>query len=266
MVLNKKVAVVFAANGAISSAVAKSFAQEGAIVYLTGRNEAALKSLAENIRQSGGIVKTAVVDACDEQAIDQFFQTLIREQNRLDIVFNGIGIRPSKSSYGTPASTLSFEHFMKPIEVHVGSQFLTARLAAKYMMQTESQGTILTLTSSLSRLKVPFMTGFLAACTAIEGLTRGLAAEYGRNGIKVICLNPTALYGTRTIEETTEANARLIGVSPEQWNAQLSQQYLLGRSPSLQEVGDMAAFLASDKGVVLNSHVVDIDAGSIMVI
>ena len=266
MILNKKVAVIFAANGAISSAVAKSLAREGAIVYLTGRNKAELEILAETIRQSGCSAKSTVVDACDEQAIDQFLQKVVEEQNQLDVVFNGIGIRPSESSYGTPTSLLSFEHFMKPIEVHVGSQFLTSRLAAKYMIQTECQGTILTLTSSLSRMKVPFMTGFLAACTAIEGLTRGLATEYGRNGIKVICLNPTALYGTRTIKETTEANAKLMGVSPGQWNAQLSQQYLLGRSPSLQEVADVAAFLASDKGAVLNSHIIDVDAGSIMVI
>jgi len=266
MVLNRKVAAIFAANGAISSAVAKSFSQEGAIVYLTGRNIAELENLAEKIRQSGGIAKTAVVDACDEDAIDHFLKTVVEEQNQLDIVFNGIGVRPSDSGYGTPTSMLAFEQFMKPIEVHVGSQFLTSRLAAKYMIQTESCGTILTLTSSLSRMKVPFMTGFLAACTAVEGLTRGLATEYGRNGIKVICLNPTALYETRTIKETTEANAKLMGISPEQWNAQLSQQYLLGRSPTLQEVGEVAAFLASDKGAVLNSHIIDVDAGSMMVI
>ncbi len=266
MVLNKKVAVVFAANGAISSAVAQSLAQEGATVYLTGRDETALGELAQTIQAAGGKAKTAVVDACNETAIDQFYESVISNHHQLDIVFNGIGIRPSESSYGTPTVALSYDHFMKPIEVHLGSQFLTSRLAAKYMIETNSRGTILTLTSSLSRLKVPFMAGLLSACTAIEGLTRGLAAEYGSNGIKVICLNPTALYGTRTITETTEANARLMGVSPEQWREQSNQQYLLGRGPSLQEVGDVAAFLASDKGAVLNSHVVDIDAGSMMVL
>lgn len=266
MVLNKKVAAIFAANGAISSAVAQSFALEGAIVYLSGRNEEDLNQLANDIRQSGGIAKTFVVDATSEVAINLFFQKIIEEENRLDIVFNGIGIRPSESSYGIPTALLSFEHFMKPIEVHVGSQFLTSRLAARYMMQTKSKGTILTLTSSLSRMKVPFMTGFLAACTAIEGLTRGMAAEYGKNGIKVICLNPTAIYGTRTIQETTEANAKLMGVSPEQWNQQLSQQYLLGKSPSLKEIGDVASFLVSEKGTPFNSHIVDVDAGSLMVI
>lgn len=266
MVLNKKVAVVFAANGAIASAVAKSFASEGAIVYLSGRNNQTLQQLAEEIEQAGGIAKTAVVDACDEQAIDTFLQQVVSEQHQLNVIFNGIGVRPSQSGYGTPTKELSFEHFMKPIEVHVGSQFLTARLAAKYMQQTNSPGTILTLTSSLSRLKVPFMAGFVSACTAIEGLTRGLAAEYGRSGIKVICLNPTALWGTRTIKETSAANSKLMGLTSEQWDAQLSQQYLLGKSPSLEEVGDVAAFLASDKGTPFNSHIVDVDAGSMMVI
>ena len=58
----------------------------------------------------------------------------------------------------------------------------------------------------------------------------------------------------------------MMGVSVEEWDAQMSQQYLLGNSPSLEEVGNVAAFLASDKGRPFNSHIMDIDAGSMMVI
>lgn len=266
MVLKSKVAVIFAANGEISSAVAHSFAEEGATVFLTGRNQNSLNQLAESIQAKGTDVQTMIVDACNNEEIENCFQKVVEAYGKVDVIFNGIGVRPSQSGYGTPTVMLSYQQFMKPIEVHLGSQFLTSKIGAKYMQQTNSSGTILTLTSSLSRMKVPFMAGLLSACTAIEGLTRGLAAEFGRSGIKVICLNPTALYGTRTIRETTEANAKLMGVTPEQWNAQLSQQYLLGESTTLKQVGDIAAYLASDKGVPMNSHIVDIDCGTVMVI
>ena len=193
-------------------------------------------------------------------------QKIVEKNGKIDIVFNGIGVRPSESDYGTYTTQISFEQFMKPIQTHVGSQFLTSRVAARYMMQTQTQGTILTLTASLSRLKLPFMAGVTAACTGIEGLTRVMAAEFGQAGIKVICINPTSLPDTRTIQETNAASAKSMGIPTEALTQMLGSQYLLKRSPSLHDVGEMAAFLVSDAGYVLNSHIVDVDCGSMSVI
>ncbi|MEL6821043.1 MAG: SDR family oxidoreductase, partial [Calditrichota bacterium] len=160
----------------------------------------------------------------------------------------------------------SLEDFMRPLEVHLGSQFLTSRHAAKAMMDSQSTGTIITLTASLSRIKTPFMTGITAACTAIEGMTRSLAAEFGRTGIRVICVNPTALIETRTIRETTEANAKTAGLPAEQFAEMMQQGYLLGKSPTTKDIGQLVAFLASDAGALLNSHVIDADFGTANVI
>jgi NAD(P)-dependent dehydrogenase (short-subunit alcohol dehydrogenase family) len=264
--LKNKVAVVFAASGAIAGAVAKSFAYHGAKVYLSGRDISLITKLTEDIKQAGGWANARQVDAMNENEIDHYLQQIIKENGRLDVVFNGIGVRPSESDYGMYSTHIPFEQFMKPIQIHVGSQFLTSRIAAKYMMQCQSQGTILTLTASLSRLKLPFMAGITAACTAIEGLTRSLAGEFGQAGIKVICLNPTSLSETRTIQETNAASAKSMGIPPEALAQMLSSQYLLNKSPTLKDVGETAAFLVSDTGAVFNSHVMDVDFGSISVI
>ncbi len=264
--LKNKVAVVFAASGAIAGAVAKSFAQNGAKVYVSGRDLVAITALVEDIKQTGGWAKAHQVDAMNENEIDLYLQQIVEENGRLDIVFNGIGVRPSESDYGMYSTHIPFEQFMKPIQIHVGSQFLTSRIAAKYMMQCQSQGTILMLTASLSRLKLPFMAGITSACTAIEGLTRSLAGEFGQAGIKVICLNPTSLSETRTIQETNAASAKSMGIPHEALALMLSSQYLLKKSPTLKDVGETAAFLVSDAGAVFNSHVMDVDFGSMSVI
>lgn len=264
--LKNKVAVVFAASGAIAGAVAKSFAQNGAKVYVSGRDLVAITALVEDIKQTGGWAKAHQVDAMNENEIDLYLQQIVEENGRLDIVFNGIGVRPSESDYGMYSTHIPFEQFMKPIQIHVGSQFLTSRIAAKYMMQCQSQGTILMLTASLSRLKLPFMAGITSACTAIEGLTRSLAGEFGQAGIKVICLNPTSLSETRTIQETNAASAKSMGIPHEALAQMLSSQYLLKKSPTLKDVGETAAFLVSDAGAVFNSHVMDVDFGSMSVI
>ncbi len=264
--LNGKVAVVFAASGAIAGAVAKSLAEHGAKVYLSARDSIAVNMLADDIKQNDGWAQANEVDAMNETEIENYIKTIVAENGKLDIVFNGIGVRPSKSDYGMYTTQISFEQFMKPIETHVGSQFLTSRICAKYMMQTQSQGTILTLTASLSRLKLPFMAGVTAACTAIEGLTRVMSAEFGQAGIKVICINPTSLIETRTIQETNAASAKSMGIPTEALGQMLSSQYLLKKSPTLKDVGQTAAFLVSDAGAVFNSHIMDVDFGSMSVI
>jgi NAD(P)-dependent dehydrogenase (short-subunit alcohol dehydrogenase family) len=171
--------------------------------------------LADEIKSAGGWAEAARVDAMNEGEIDEYLSKIAAETGKLDAVFNGIGIRVGEGGYGVPTTHLSFEQFLEPLRVHVGSQFLTARSAARLMIETKSAGTILTLTASLSRLKMPFMAGITAACAAIEGLTRTMAAEFGNFGIKVICLNPTGLSETRTIRETNAANAKTIGIPPE---------------------------------------------------
>lgn len=264
--LKNKVAVVFAASGAIAGAVAKSLAEHGAKVYVSGRDVATVRILADDIMQNNGWAEATQVNAMNETEIDNYIAKIVAGNGKLDIVFNGIGVRPSESDYGMYTTQISFEQFMKPIETHLGSQFLTSRVAAKYMTHTRSQGTILTLTASLSRLKLPFMAGITAACTAIEGLSRAMAAEFGQAGIKVICINPTSLTETRTIKETNASSAKSMGIPPEALQQMLAAQYLLKKSPTLKDIGETAAFLVSDAGAVFNSHIMDVDFGSMSVI
>lgn len=104
----------------------------------SGRDMKALETLADEIRQHGGWAKPAQVNAMNEVEIESYLRRVVADCGRLDIVFNGIGVRPSQSDYGVPTTQLSFEQFMKPIETHVGSQFLMARIAAKYMREARS--------------------------------------------------------------------------------------------------------------------------------
>ena len=141
--LKDKVAVVFAASGEIAGAVARSFSQHGAKVYVTARNLDAVKALAQEIKASGGIAEAAKVDALNETEIDNFLKKVVEDNGRLDVVFNGIAVEYSEMG-GRPLTTVAtFQQFMAPMEKLCGSQFLTSRVAARYMMQTRSEGTIL---------------------------------------------------------------------------------------------------------------------------
>ncbi|MGO4293016.1 SDR family NAD(P)-dependent oxidoreductase [Chitinophaga sp. RAB17] len=264
--LKDKVAVVFAASGDIAGAVSRSFAQHGAKVYVTARNLDAVKALAQEIKADGGNAEAAKVDALNETEIDNFLKKVASDNGQLDVVFNGIAVDYNEMG-GRPLTTVAtFKQFMAPMEKICGSQFLTSRVAAKYMMQTQSGGTILLLTAALSRSKLPNVAGITAASAAIEGLTRVMAAEWGGDGIKVIGICPGALMETKRISAWIESSAKHLGIPPEQLIAQYKAFDLLKTSPTLKHVGETAAFLASETGIAFNSHIVDVDCGKMNIL
>ncbi|HEU4551662.1 MAG TPA: SDR family oxidoreductase [Chitinophaga sp.] len=264
--LKDKVAVVFAASGDIAGAVARSFSQHGAKVYVTARNLNAVNVLAGEIRASGGHAEAAKVNALNEMEIDTFLKKVASDNGRLDVIFNGIGVDYSEMGGRPPTTAATFEQFMAPMEKICGSQFLTSRVAAKYMMQTQSEGTILLLTAALSRSKLPNLAGITAASAAVEGLTRVMAAEWGGNGIKVICICAGALMETRRISGWIDAAAKHLEMPTEQLVAQYKAFDILKTSPTLKQVGETAAFLASETGVAFNSHIVDVDCGKLNIL
>lgn len=206
------------------------------------------------------------VDAESENEIIAYIELIANLTGKIDIVFNGIGARPVDLGYGTPSADLPFSLFMKTLQINAGSQFLTSRTAAKIMRRLGSKGTILTLSASLSRLKIPCMAGITAACSAVEGMSRVLAAEFGSSGIKVICINAAGMPTTRTIRETTALIERTTGVIPIEVDKKTSSNALLGYGPCPKDIGNLSVFLATPAGSIFNSHVIDADFGAANVI
>jgi NAD(P)-dependent dehydrogenase (short-subunit alcohol dehydrogenase family) len=264
--LKDKVAVVFAASGEIAGAVARSFSQHSATVYVTARNLDAVKTLAREIKANGGHAEAAKVDALDEAEIDNFLKKVVSDNGKLDIVFNGIGVNYSEMGGRPPTTLATFEQFMAPMEKIVGSQFLTSRVAAKYMIQTRSEGTILLLTAALSRSKLSNLAGITAASAAVEGLTRVMAAEWGEEGIKVMCICAGALMETKRISGWIDAAAKQYGIPAEQLIAQYKAFDILKTGPTLKQIGETAVFLASATGIAFNSHIIDVDCGKLNIL
>src|SRR5688572_14000431 len=111
MLLENKVAVVYGAGGSIGGAVARAFAYEGARVFLAGRTQAKLEEVADEIRSNGGAAETAVVDALNEQAVDQYVDEVTEQAGHIDISFNLIGYDDVQK----PLPEISVEDFLRPI-------------------------------------------------------------------------------------------------------------------------------------------------------
>lgn len=255
MNLKSKNAVVFAATGAIASGVARKLAIEGAQVFVSGRNKAALDKLVGEIKAAGGKATAHVVDATNEAAIEAYVSNVAAEVGHIDIAFNGIGGHPADLGYPEPSGTTSFEHFMKPLQTVLGSTFLTSRAVGKQMVK-QGSGAIVTLSATLSGMTAANMAGISAACGGIEAMTRALAGEFGPAGVRVNCVRGSGMPETRTIQETV---AGQIAVTGKPFNLNLPP---LGRPITVAETAATAAFLASDDASGMTGQIVTVCAGA----
>src|SRR5688572_2560392 len=202
MLLESKIAVIYGAGGPIGGAVARAFAREGARVFLAGRTKAKLDKVAAEIRSNGGSVETAVVDALDEQAVDQYVDKVVEQAGQLDISFNVIGYGDVQE----PLLEISVEDFLQPITNAMRTQFLTTRAAARYMIRSGG-GVILHFGGGGPQTQ-PGLGGFKIALDAIEGLRRQWAVELGEHGIRVLTLKTGGI--PETIPETDPARDNII--------------------------------------------------------
>jgi NAD(P)-dependent dehydrogenase (short-subunit alcohol dehydrogenase family) len=259
MMLKDKVAVIYGAGGAIGSAVARAFASEGANIFLTGRHLAPVEVVAKDIVSAGGSAEAAEVDALDEQAMDKHLQSVIDNAGRVDISFNAVGI-PNAKILGLPLTELDVEQFSLPITTLVRSYFLTARLAARHMVPNKS-GVIMTVTATHSRTGIPLVGGYGPAQAAKEALTRDLSAELAPQGIRVVGLRPYAMPESRTIKDAFEPRAKASGMTWEQWQEMLASTTHTRRLMTLEEMANMAVFMASDKASGMTGTTVNLTMG-----
>jgi NAD(P)-dependent dehydrogenase (short-subunit alcohol dehydrogenase family) len=260
MMLKDKVAVVYGAGGAVGGAVARAFASEGADLHLAGRNLARVEAVANEIVGAGGSAEAAAVDALDEVALDQHLQNVVDKAGRIDISFNAIGVPNPKAR--VPLVELDLEQFSLPITTYTRSYFLTARLAARRMVANRS-GVIMTITSTPSRTGVPLIGGGGPAMAAVEALTRGLSAELAPYGIRVVGLRPQGMPETPRIRESFEGYAKASGMTWDQFQESLASRTHPRRLSTLEEMANVATFLASDQASGLTGTIVNLTMGSL---
>jgi NAD(P)-dependent dehydrogenase (short-subunit alcohol dehydrogenase family) len=261
MLLKNKVAVIYGAGGAIGGAVARAFAREGTKLFLTGRRRAPVEAVAKDIVSAGGSAEATEVDALDEQAVDTHLQSVIDKAGRVDISFNAVGI-PGTKILGVPLVELDVEQFSLPITTYATSYFLIARLAARRMVVNKS-GVIMTATTQHSRMGIPLSGGYGPAMAAEEGLTRVLSAELAPQGIRVVGLRPQAIPETGTLKEAFEARAKVSGMTWEQFQESLASRNHARRLMTLEEMANVAVFIASDQASGMTGTTVNLTMGSL---
>jgi 3-oxoacyl-[acyl-carrier protein] reductase len=253
VLLESKNAVIYGGAGSIGGAAARAFAREGARVFLAGRTAATLAEVADDIRGAGGEAETAVVDALDDAAVDRHADTVVAKAGSIDISFNVI---THPHTHGIPFHEMEVDDFMAPVETAARTTFITARAAARHMIPRRS-GVILAFGGPSDRsgpLRDYYLGGTQVAFDAIETMRRQLSVELGPHGIRFVTLASGGV--PETLPDGFEGRERIVEM--------IEGQTLLGRAATLEDVGNAAAFAASDWARTMTAAIVNVSCGALI--
>lgn len=240
-------AVVTAGAGGAGLIVARSLAAEGATVFVGDIDETAVAALPDDLTGS-------VVDVSDPDAVGSWLSPIVARG--VDILVNNAGIAgPTK-----PLEEITSSEWRRCLSVCLDSHFVCAREIVPSMKQ-KGRGVIVNIASTAGFLGMPFRTPYVAAKFGVIGLTKTLAMELGRDGIRVNAIAPGSIVGDRMVR-VIAAQARMEGTTIEEVEHMYKQSVSMERFIDPQEIADMVVYLCSDHARSVSGQVIAVDGNT----
>lgn len=240
--------VVTGAGQGLGAAIARAFAADGAPVVLSDVGTEGVEAVAAEIAASGGKALAMTADVRDEDAVQAVADRCLAEFGPPAVWVNNAGItRPAM------LHNMSLADFSAVLEVHVHGTFLGMRAAARQMIESQSGGVILNVTSSAGLQGTIGQINYAAAKGAITAMTKSAAKELARHGIRVNAVAPVAATPmTEKIRTDEKLQQRYLATIP------------LGRFAEPDEVSSAFRYLASPAASYITGQVLCIDGGLYM--
>lgn len=244
--LRGKVAIVTGGNAGIGEAVAKAFAREGASVVITGRRQGELDRVVGDIVKEQGQVLAVAGSVTDEAHVQEAVRQALQQFGRLDILVNNAGI----GEFGKRLHETDDATWAQILDVNLNGVFRMTRAALPQMLK-QGAGAIVNISSIASLMGLPSLPAYAASKGALDSLTRALAVDYAKEGIRCNVVNPGLI--------DTPMAAPLMS-NPEQLDPILSC-YPIRRVGKPEEVAHMVLYLASDEAAWVTGGTFPIDGG-----
>src|SRR5688500_11773444 len=183
--LEGKVAIVTGGNAGIGEAIAKRFADEGASVVITGRRQSELDRVVSGIRHNKGKALSVAGTVTDEAHAQDVAQRTLDSFGRIDVLVNNAGV----GEFGKRLHETEDTAWATLLDVNLTGVFRMTR-AVLHQMLKQGRGVIVNISSVASLVGIPWGPAYAASKGGLDALTRALAIDYARDGIRCNVVNP----------------------------------------------------------------------------
>lgn len=250
--LENKVALITGGTSGIGQATAALFAAEGAHVVITGRRADRGAAVVEGIAANGGSARFVESDVREYEDCERAVQACIDAHGRIDILFNNAGV----VTFGT-ALTTPIEAWLNTFATNVHGLLYMSRAALPTMIQ-QGRGVIVNNASDWAIVGAQNALAYAATKGAVVQITRSMALDHAREGVRVNAVCPGDTYVERWRE-----NWRLPeGKDFEGYLEELGGEFPLGRVGQVDEIARAVLFLASDESSYVTGHCLVVDGGN----
>ncbi|HEV2728911.1 MAG TPA: SDR family NAD(P)-dependent oxidoreductase [Terriglobales bacterium] len=249
MRLQNKVALITGGTSGIGEATAILFAKEGAKIAITGRNETRGHAVTEQITKNGGHAVFIPTDVRKNNDCQLAADEILRAFGRVDILFNNAGV-----FYPHTALDCSEEEWDEQIDINLKGTFLMSKAVLPHMIERRS-GVIINNSSGWGIVGGDAAVAYCASKGGVVLLTKAMAIDHGRQGIRVNCICPGDV-DTPMLPE----DARMRGMKWDDYLAGCANRPL-GRIGTADEIAKAALFLASDDSSFMTGAALVVDGG-----
>jgi NAD(P)-dependent dehydrogenase (short-subunit alcohol dehydrogenase family) len=233
MRLEGRVTIITGAASGIGRASAKEFAREGAKVVVADINLEGAQETAQQIVTAGGLALAVKTDVSQPQSVQTLIEQTLRTFGKLNVLFNNAAIQVNKTIEDT-----TIEEWNRQMGINLGGVFLCSKYSLPHLRGTS--GCVINMASVNGFFVEPMCAGYCAIKGAIIALTKAMAIDHGRDGIRVNCICPGYI-DTGLAQEYFEVQP-----DPAAARAAAGKLHALGRVGKPEEVARVAVFLASD--------------------
>ncbi len=256
MLLEGKVAIVTGGGRGIGRAIARRFAAEGAAVLIAARTESEVRNVASEIASDGGQAAWITADVSQEADCARIMSAAER-LGAVGVLVNNAG------DYGPvkPVEEITPAEWDRVIAVHLRGAFLLARLVLPAMYARRG-GAIINISSLSAKSAFPWGAPYAAAKAGMLGLTRVMAAESARRGVRVNAVCPGPVTETKMSQDLGASLSARLGIDPDAQLASFLEGILQGRGQTADEIAAAALFLASDQASAITGQAINVDGGA----
>lgn len=253
MILKDRIAIVTGAGSGIGQAGAAIIAREGAHVAIIDRNVEAAQTVAAEIRAAGGSAEALGLDVTDDAALEAGLSAIMARHGRIDILHNHAGAQVAGD-----LEQVAIEGFDRSWNLNVRAHFMAARLVMP-MMKRQGSGVILNTSSSSGVLYDREMIAYTTTKHAVIAMTRQMAGDYARFGIRVNALCPGWVDTPFNAPFITQMGGRAA------IEAYVREKVPMGRWASVEEIAESILFLVSPRSSYMTGQILVVDGGEAVV-